>query len=109
MASQSNIINDISALTKIPNKILNEIVAKENLCIGSAIHDAILAKEEVAVLNIGIGTLSVELATKQCKFVPSKELKSVIKRSIDEKIDPVEYALEQAIIDKLLHICDEVI
>jgi hypothetical protein len=109
MASQSNIINDIGALTKIPNKILNEIVAKENLCIGSAIHDAILAKEEIAVLNIGIGTLSVELATKQCKFVPSKELKSVIKRSIDEKIDPVEYALEQAIIDKLLHICDEVI
>lgn len=109
MAAQSNIISDISTLTKIPNKILNEIINKENLCIGSAIHDAILAKEDIAVLNIGIGTLSVELATKQCKFIPSKELKSVIKRSIEDKIDPVEYELEQAIIDKLLHICDEVI
>lgn len=109
MAAQSNIISDLSSLTKIPNKILTELVTKENLCIGSAINDALLNHEEVAVLNIGIGILSVELSSKQCKFIPSKELKSIIKRSIDEKIDPIELALDQAIVDKLLHICDEVL
>ena len=109
MATQLNIINDTSNLTKIPIKILNEIVKKESLCIGSAIHDALLDEEEIVVLNIGIGTLSIELATKQCKFIPSKELKTIIKKSIDDKIDPVEYNLEQEIVDKLLHICDEVL
>jgi len=104
-----NIINDMSTLTKIPIKILNEIVAKETLSIGSAIHDALIANESIVVLNIGIGTLSVELDTKQCKFIPSKELKNIIKRSIDLGIDPVEFELEQAIIDKLLVICDEVL
>lgn len=109
MTAQSNIINDVSTITKIPMKILNELVKKETLCIGSAIHDAILNDEEFLVVNIGIGTLSVELKTKQSKFIPSKELKSVIKRSIDEKIDIVELELDQAIVDKLLNICDEVL
>jgi len=108
MATQSNIISDVSSITKIPNKILNEIIYRENLCIGSAIHDAILAGDDAVVLNVGIGTLSVELATKQCKFIPSKELKNTIKKSIDNRIDPLEIELEQAIIDKLLKICDEV-
>lgn len=109
MAAQSNIINDLGVLTKIPNKILIEIIRKENLCIGSAIHDALLENEDVAVVNIGIGTLSIELATHNCKFIPSKDLKNTIKRSIENKIDPVEFELEQEIIDKLLTICDEVL
>lgn len=109
MAVQTNIINDTSTLTKVPLKILNEIIRKESLCIGSAVHDALLTNEEIAILNIGIGTLSIELNTKQCKFLPSKELKNIIKKSIDNKVDPVEFELEQAIIDKLLHICDEVL
>lgn len=108
MATQTNIISDLSSATKIPNKILNELINKEVLCIGSAINAAITSDEEVAVLNIGIGTLSVELATKQCKFIPSRELKSAIKRSIDGKVDPLEKELEKAIIDKLLKICSDV-
>ena len=42
MTSQPNVINDLSSYTKIPNKILQELVHKLNLCIGSAIHDAII-------------------------------------------------------------------
>ena len=108
MTAQSNIISDLSSMTKIPNKILNELVDKENLCIGSAINDAIIEGTDVAVLNIGIGTLSIEIATKQCKFVPSRELKSAIKRSIDNKVDPLEKEIEKAIIDKLIKIYSEV-
>lgn len=111
MATQQiiNITNDMNVLTKIPNKILTEIFSKEILCIGSAIHDAILNKEEAVIINIGIGSLAVELATMQCKFVPNKELRAVIKRSIEDKVDPIEFMLEQSIIDKLLNICDEVV
>lgn len=109
MATQINILSDLSTYSKIPAKILTEIARKECLCIGSAINDALIQKEDAIVLNIGIGTLSIELATKACKFVPSKELKAIIKQSIDEKVDPVELELEQEIIDKLLNICNEVL
>lgn len=109
MATQSNIINDLSTLVKVPIKALTELYKKECLCIGSAVHDALTADEDVAILNIGIGTLSIELKTKQCKFIPNKELKTAIKRSIDGKVDPVELEIEQELINKLLGICNEAI
>jgi len=109
MTSQPNVINDLSSYTKIPNKILTELVHKLNLCIGSAIHDAIINKESAVVINVGIGSLSVNLTDMQCKFIPSKDLKTCIKNGIESKVDPVEFALEQAVVDKLLAISEEVI
>jgi hypothetical protein len=109
MPTQSNIVKDLSTLSQIPLKVLAEIHKKEALCIGSAIHDAVLAKEDIAILNIGIGTLSIEISSGQCKFLPSKELKQTIKRSLEEKVDPVEMYLEKEIIDKLLLACEEVL
>ena len=104
--TQQNIINDLSSYTKVPVKVLKELIVDMDLCIGSAIHDAILQKEEAAVLDIGIGTLSVDLIGMQCKFIPSKNLKSIIKKSISEKIDPIEKTVEQELINKLLAICE---
>ena len=104
--TQQNIINDLSSYTKVPVKVFKELIVDMDLCIGSAIHDAILQKEEAAVLYIGIGTLSVDLIGMQCKFIPSKNLKSIIKKSISEKIDPIEKTVEQELINKLLAICE---
>ena len=109
MTTQPNAINDLGTYTKIPNKILTELVHKLNLCIGSSIHDAILAKEDVVVINVGIGTLSVNLVDMQCKFIPSKDLKAVIKDSVENKVDPLEIAVEQALVDKLISLSEEVI
>ena len=109
MISQPNVINDLSSYTKIPNKILQELVHKLNLCIGSAIHDAIINGESAVVINVGIGSLSVNLTDMQCKFIPSKDLKTCIKNGIESKVDPVEFALEQALVDKLLAIGEEAI
>lgn len=107
MASQQNVINDLGTVTRVSNKILNPLFEKLNLCIGSAIHDALMANEETTQLNIGIGTLSIELKTMQCKFIPSKELKTAIKRSIENKIDPLEFELEQTLKAKLIKIIEE--
>lgn len=105
----NNIISDLSTFTKIPNKALIELVNKEILCIGSAVHDAKMLNEQQLVLNIGIGSLSIDLQTMQCKFVPSKELKKCIKNSLETGIDPVEFDIEKSIIEKLISICEEVI
>lgn len=105
--TQVNIMSDVATATKVPNKALSELTAKETLCIGSAIKDALDAGEEVLVCNIGIGTLSISLTDMQCKFVPSNELRTVIKKSISSKVDPMEMALEQALVDKLIKLANE--
>jgi hypothetical protein len=109
MATQPNIISDISTLTRVPNKVLAELTHKTNLCIGNIISEAKEAGEQAVIINIGIGTLSIDLIDMQCKFVPSKDLKYTIKASLQSKRDPLELELERSLIDKLLLICDEVV
>lgn len=107
MATQQNMVNDVSSLIKVSNKVLNALVEKVNLCIGSAIHDALVNHQESTQVNIGIGLLSIDLKDMQVKFIPSKDLKATVKRSIEERVDPLEFELEQALIAKLTTICDE--
>lgn len=108
MATQPNIVNDLSTLTRIPNKTLTELTNKINLCIGSIISDAKNAGEQTVIINIGIGTLSIDLIDMQCKFIPSKDLRATIKNSLANTRDPLELALEKALVDKLITICEEV-
>ena len=105
--TQPNAVADLGIASKIPTKILDNLVEKLNLCIGSEIHDAMLNGEQSVVIGIGIGTLSVNLSDMQCKFVPGKELKAAIKQSLSEGVDPLELAMEQALSEKLIAICDE--
>jgi hypothetical protein len=109
MATQANIISDINNLLKLPVKVTNELVAKTCLCIGSAISEAKAKGESQTTINIGIGYLSVNLLDMQCKFVPGKDLKAAIKKTLECPIDPLELMLEQTFIDKLLAICEEVL
>lgn len=109
MATPINIVNDVGTLLRVPSKVTNELVEKACLSIGSIISDAKRRGEEQVVINIGIGSLSVNLLDMQCKFVPGKNLKASIKSALNSDINPLELALEQAFADKLLAICEEVI
>ena len=109
MASQTNIMSDVGTLLKIPTKVTTELTDKACLCIGAAISEAKQNGESQIILNIGIGTLSVNLVDMQCKFVPGKNLKTAIKSALTSTCDPIELMLEQVFIDKLLSICDEVL
>ena len=109
MSNQANIVTDISTLTRVPNKTFIELVHKINLCIGSIIAEAKAKGDSATVINIGIGTLSIDLISMQCKFVPSRDLKSTIKQCTTSTVDPLELALEQAVIDKLNHFIEEVL
>ena len=109
MAVQTNIINDVNTILKIPSKVSTELTDKACLCISSAISEAKRKGEAQVTVNIGIGTLSVNLLDMQCKFIPGKNLKTAIKNALNEPIDPLELVLERAFADKLLAICEEVI
>jgi hypothetical protein len=109
MSSQPNIITDLSTLTRVPNKTLTELAHKTNLCIGSIISEAHARGEQAVIINIGIGTLSIDLIDMQCKFVPSRELKATIKSCMTTEIDPLNLALERALAEKLSNFVDEVL
>lgn len=109
MANQASIVNDVGTLLRMPTKVSKELVDKACLCIGSAICEAKRNGETQTVINIGIGTLSVDLLDMQCKFVPGKNLKTAIKNSLTTPTDPLELALEKALADRLLTICEEVL
>ena len=109
MANQINIMTDIGTLLRLPAKVTSELTDKACLCIGSAISDAKTRGETQLTVNIGIGTLSVNLIDMQCKFVPGKNLKDSIKQALSSQRDPLELQLEQTFADKLLAICEEVI
>lgn len=105
--NQQNIITDISALTGIQPKVFESLTDKINLCIGSIIYEAKQAKEESVLINIGIGTLSVDLINMQCKFLPGKDLKVAIKQYSEKGVDPLELKLDKMLSDKLIALCEE--
>ena len=107
--SQQNILNDIGTVTKIPNRILVDLTNLAIACISSEIADAKAAQQEALSINIGIGTLGINLQTMECKFVPGKELKYSIKESLEGNRDLLSDKIEQASIAKLINICEEVI
>ena len=108
MNQKQDVVNDLGVLTKVPNKVLDELVNKLNLCIGSIIADAVASKEQSVIIDIGIGTLSVSLTDMQCKFVPSKDLRATIKKSMIEGADPLECELEKELTAKLVSLTSEV-
>lgn len=109
MTAQPNIVSDVGTLLKIPTKITTELTEKACLCISEAISEAKRSGETQVVLSIGIGTISVNLVDMQCKFVPGKNLKTAIKTALSSQDSPIETALEQIFVDKLLSICEEVL
>ena len=109
MATQVSITNDVDTLMKIPTKVSKELIDKTCLCIGSAISEAKREGSSFVTVNIGIGSLSVNLLDMQCKFVPGKNLKAAIKNALSTNYDPLELALEQTFAEKLLAICEEVL
>lgn len=109
MASTNSIINDVGMLLRLPTKVTKELTDKACLCIGSAISEAKRNEETQLTLNIGIGSLSINLIDMQCKFVPGKNLKTAIKSALIAQDDQLELALEKAFADKLLAVCEEVL
>lgn len=102
-----NIITDLSILLGLPVNVLKQLVDKIDLCIGDIITHAKNNKDQIVVINIGIGNLSINLAEMQCKFIPSKKLKATIKDCLEENIDPLELQLEDEFRDKLIKLFEK--
>jgi len=109
--NQQHILSDISTLTRVPNKIMDYLSDMAVICITSAIADARLQQQDKLLLNIGIGTLAIDLISMEVKFVPSKELKKNIRAVVsgEETEDPVITYIDDEMVKKLCNICEEAV
>lgn len=107
--AQNNAFLDVGTLLHLPAKTLSEFSEKMCLCISSIIREAKLNNQSDVQINIGTGILSIQLSDMQCKFIPDKILKTAIKRGLSADIDPLEMALDQALSEKLIEACQEVL
>lgn len=109
--NQQHILSDISTLTRVPNKIMDYLSDMAVICITSAIGDARLQQQDKLLLNIGIGTLAIDLISMEVKFVPSKELKKNIRAVVsgEETEDPVITYIDDEMVKKLCNICEEAV
>ena len=103
-----NLLADVSNLTKISSKSLEELIKIFNLCIGSAVADAKLFNSDSICLDLGIGLLAINLVDMQCKFIPSKDLKDSIKSAIEHD-DPLKIEFEESVTKKITELCSGVI
>lgn len=109
--NQQHILSDISTLTRVPNKIMDYLSDMAVICITSAIAVARLQQQDKLLLNIGIGTLAIDLISMEVKFVPSKELKKNIRAVVsgEETEDPVITYIDDEMVKKLCNICEEAV
>lgn len=105
--TETKLSMSICALLGVPAKTFAALSHSECLAIGSALNDAKLRGEETALINIGIGNLSIRLSDMTIKFLPSDDLKAAAKKAISDGIDPLEVELSESVAKKLIDICQE--
>jgi hypothetical protein len=98
-----SLFSDISALTGIPKLTLEKLCNKGELCIADSVLEKIISKEYQASIDIGIGILNIRIedAAIKYKFIPAKELDTMICSAINSKTSPLVRRLDSALNDRI--------
>lgn len=106
-----DLIKDVSTLTTIPEKYLEKLLDKFHYAICDNIVEGVLEGKSLIELNIGIGTLYINILENSVKykFVPSPKLESNIRDIIIKETNPLELKLESNLVDKITNIYKEYI
>lgn len=99
----TNLIQDISTLTTLPEKTLNKLNKKALYCICESVIEDKLADEDISEIFIGIGTLYIKhdvVAGIKYHFEPSDTLAKSVMQCVSTDINPLENSLNDAIAKK---------
>ena len=104
----SNLIEDLSELSTIPQSSLNSLFDKIRLCISYQASD--LIKEDVVGVDIGIGTLYISKNGDELhyKFIPTSALDESVRRSINGNVDLVRKC-EDLLVDRIVNVYKDLI
>lgn len=97
-----NIVNDVSTLSTIPEKVLNKLFRRMTFCMSEALAEDILQgnEEKILSMDIGIGILSIKYVDPEnikYHFEPSDLLAKAFKQTALNK----ENFLEDLVVDSL--------
>lgn len=105
MMNKTEVIKDLSSLTSLSATSLRKTFDKVEDIICHAIYEAYLDSEDIAEIDLGIGTLIVLCDSNNIKykFQPSERLENAVVDSInnnkDVLISDIEESLKQRIIN----------
>ena len=87
-----NLINDLSNLTSIPEKILEKLSDNIMFSILQSLEETLIKKESVCEIDMNIGSLLISLEDDNLKFkfIPSKTLEKEIIKTIEEGKNPMK-------------------
>ena len=99
----TELLEDISELTKVCDTTLKKFIPTINYCIGHAVHESECKQEDITIVDIGFGELHIkhDSSTLKYKFIPSKELESILVQTILSKRSPIMTKLELDLQEKI--------
>lgn len=102
----SNIIEDVSVLSTIPEKTLEKLLSKVYYCISDTLVEDIANEKDITELDIGIGVLYIRHIGEQVsyKFIPSENLEKVVNTTIIKKQNLLENVLNDSLAKKFMDV-----
>ena len=106
-----NLIDNLNKLTFIKNSILHKLVNISENCICDYVLECMLDDETVTPIDIGIGTLYVNISNNelQYKFIPNKKLEKKLIRTVNNQESPLIESIESNLNDKIVNTYKELL
>lgn len=108
---ETNLIEDLSTLTTIPQEALNKLITKAIWCICDTIQESKLQNSTTTKINIGLGNLIIIDEDEQIKykFIPNTELEDGVRDTLIEGKNPLSLTLEKTLVSKILKTYKDII
>lgn len=105
----SNIVEDVSKLTTIPEKTLTQLLDKFIYCIVDAVNESTLQNRDTTDVDVYFGVLTIKHEVidnnhvVKCRFTPSQKLSKQLADLFEKKLNSLNAVLEQSLADKIIH------
>lgn len=99
----NKLIDDLSTLTMINSSKLDRLSKLSVYCINEELLESILADKSLVEYDIGIGKLYISTANNELryKFIPSEELHSSVKNTVESKRNLLEAKIEKSLVSSI--------
>lgn len=102
---QVNIKEDLSKLTTIDESVFAKLMSKVEWCISDCLEKSILAGENEARIDIGLGTIVIYFTDEEVKyrFIPDAKFEKIVVNTIVNERNDLVLNIEESLISKLIN------
>lgn len=97
-------INELSTLSTLPKSIIKSLFDNECDIIGHKVFETIINNENLCEVDIGIGTLILDISDNICyKFIPSQDLEDTLISVVNTNDDCLTKKIENVLSEKIIN------